>query len=83
MKYVPKNPESVTAWKYEGKGKANLPVMVACKCYIIVDGQMAVNTPSGVMLAEVGDYVVLVNEELNAVVVMNGKEFEAEYEPEF
>lgn len=80
MIYVAKKLQTVRAWKYVKD--ADVPIWVARKCHDLGDGKLTANTPSGPLAVDVGDYVVLIDEETSSVVVVNGAAFEEEYEPQ-
>lgn len=80
MKYVARNPQVVTAWQYQKD--VGVPIWVARKCHDLGNGKLTANTIVGPLPIELGDYVVLADEETNAVVVVPAAQFEAEYAPQ-
>ena len=79
MKYVAKNPQLVEAWKYEKD--VGVPVWVARKCHDLGDGKLTCNTIVGPTRIDIGDYVVMVEEETNSIAVVSSEQFEAEFQP--
>lgn len=79
MKFIAKTLATVTAWKYEPN--IDIPVWVARKCHYLGDGKFTANSVVGVLPIDVGDYVVRLDAEENAVSVVAGDDFEREYRP--
>jgi hypothetical protein len=79
VRYVARKPTEVTAWKYEeGVG---VPVWVARKCHDLGNGKLTANSMFGPVPIDIGNYVVLADDESGAVVVVPAADFEAEYVP--
>ncbi len=76
---VAKKLVEVTAWKYE-EG-ADVPIWVARKCHDLGNGKLTANTLVGRMPIEVGQYVVLMDEDDGHIVVVPAKDFEEQYKP--